>query len=143
MYSASRVDKATTIWDFDCQCTGPAVGLGRSGLRPKDPPKKMHPPTDLRSAICPTQSESVNPISFETGTAAIWPLEPACGKVSLRLHVSFRYRRARLATVRCIVSGAELYRLSTVTQNAISGRVPNAAYMREPTIARYCLTSAT
>src|SRR5258705_13229568 len=58
MYSASSVERATTLWDLACQWISPDMsGSGR--LESRYPRLKTQPPTDLRVLVLPAQSESV------------------------------------------------------------------------------------
>jgi hypothetical protein len=120
MNSASRVDRAMTVWLLDFQLMVPLLI------------RNTEPPTDFLVEQHPTQSESVN------------PSRPSlqAGKWSRKADVDLRYLRTRFAAVRWVARGAELYLLRELMAKDMSGRDPSAAYMSEPTRERYSVQSA-
>jgi len=133
MYSASSIESVRTFCDLTCQWIKPDMTSLLLALMFLSP--NTHLLTDFWVLRFPAQSESVYLMMVIGFGSRRWWIR--------NLAVVFRYRSTVFAAVAYISRGWTLYRLRVVTLKAISGWLPSAVYMSDPTINRYSLWLAS
>ncbi|KAL2339206.1 hypothetical protein Fmac_013652 [Flemingia macrophylla] len=115
MYSASVVDKATTVCSLDNQLTAPLASVN------------TYPVVDFLLSRSPAKYESTYPLTINS--------DPP--KHNTTSEVSLMYLRILFTTFQCSLPGFAINRLTVPTACAISGLVQIIAYIRLPTVDAY------
>ena len=121
IYSSSVEERATVACCFDWWDTGP----------PKR--RKTHPPVDLRPSLSPAQWKSVNLTSSSSESDL---------NVIPNSKVPAKYRKIWTTKLQWMGPGFAQYRLRTLTEYEMSGRVCTECHIREPIADWYHLIVA-